>query len=173
MTFSIRKIIRAFAAPKHQLSCSNDVWNEGIAELRRRTEGWHESGAFLLGTNDGKRRRIEKFVYYDDLDPHALDTGIVIFYGAGYGALWEMCRNENLTVVGDIHVHPKEARQSESDRTNPMIARKSHIALIAPDLLSRECAARHLGIYKYEGGYRWNYWAGTQAEAFFYIGYWG
>lgn len=173
MTFSIRKIIRAFAAPKHQLSCSSDVWKEGIAELRRRTEGWHESGAFLLGSDDGKRRRIEKFVYYDDLDPHSLDTGIVIFDGAGYGPLWEMCRRESLTVVGDIHVHPNEARQSESDRTNPMIARTGHIALIAPDFLSRECTARHLGIYKYESSYRWNYWSGTQAEEFFYIGFWG
>jgi proteasome lid subunit RPN8/RPN11 len=169
----IRKIIRAFAAPEYRLSCSADVWAAGIRELRRRTEGHHESGAFLLGETDGPRRRILKFVYYDDLDPHSLDTGIVVFDGAGYGPLWEMCRREHLTVVADIHVHPGIARQSESDRMHPMIAKKGHIALIAPDFAVGECLSRDLGIYEYDGGYEWTYRCGPAAERFFYIGYWG
>jgi proteasome lid subunit RPN8/RPN11 len=173
MTFSIRKIIRAFAAPKHELSCPSDVWKEGVAELRRRTEGWHESGAFLLGTSDGQRKRVEKFVYYDDLDPNSLSTGIVVFDGVGYGPLWDMCRNEKLRVVADVHVHPLEARQSESDRTNPMIARKGHIALIAPNLAKSECPPRELGVYRYQGDYRWSLQTGRKAEEFFYIGFWG
>src|SRR5262249_53116572 len=99
MTFSIRKIIREFAAPDHQLSCSTRLWNKGLNELRKRTEGKHESGAFLLGCRDGERRRIVRFVYYDDLDPHSLDTGIVVFDGEGYGPLWRICRETGLTVV--------------------------------------------------------------------------
>jgi len=170
MTYSNRKTTSASAAESHRLLCSAALWNEGVEELRRRTEGYHESGAFLLGENDGARRRIVKLAYYDDLDPHSLDTGIVIFDGAGYGPLWEMCRNEGLTVVADIHVHPCIARQSDSDRTNPMISQKGHVALIAPDLALGPCIAAELGIYEYLGGYRWTYRSGTAAEEFFYIG---
>ncbi len=170
MTFSNRKITKGSAADRCKLVCSADVWLGGIDELRRRTEGYHESGAFLLGVREGGLRRIVKFAYYDDLDPHSLDHGIVIFDGSGYGPLWEMCRREGLTVVADIHVHPGRAWQSESDRTNPMIARKGHIALIAPDFAEGNCMPYELGLYEYEGDYRWTYRSGTAAEEFFYVG---
>jgi hypothetical protein len=62
-----------------------------LRELGRRGEGTHESGAFVLGTKDRDRRRAVRFVYYDDLCPGALDTGIVAFDGAGYGLLWQLC----------------------------------------------------------------------------------
>lgn len=173
MIYFIRKTIRACAAPKHRLSCSSKFWKEGVAQLRRRAEGYHESGAFLLGTNDGDRRRIEKFAYYDDLDPHSIDSGIVIFDGSGYGPLWEMCRSEGLTVVADIHVHPSVARQSPSDRANPMIAKKGHIALIAPDFAAGDCLPHSLGVYEYEGDHNWSFRSGAGAEDYFYVGYWG
>lgn len=167
MTFSNQKTIEASAVNSTRLTCPATVWHAGVAELRRRTEGYHESGAFLLGVRDGDVRRIVRFVYYDDLDPHSLDSGIVIFDGAGYGPLWEVCRQESRSVVADIHVHPWGARQSESDRTNPMIARKGHIALIAPDFASGDCMPRDLGIYEYEGDYSWSFWTGNEAEEFF------
>lgn len=137
MTFSIRKIIRGFVAPRHRLSCPTRVWKEGLEELRRRTEGVHESGAFLLGYKEGSRRRIVQFAYYDDLDPHSLDTGIVIFDGSGYGPLWQFCRETGLSVVADVHVHGGAARQSNADRDNPMIALPGHIAIILPELAKR------------------------------------
>jgi hypothetical protein len=46
-----------------------------------------ESGAFLLGHRKDGRARIVDFILYDDLDPHALDTGIVRFDGRHFGAL--------------------------------------------------------------------------------------
>lgn len=170
MTFSNRKTTKDSTGNGYRLHCSLALWSEGITELRRRTEGWHESGAFLLGQRDGEVRRIVKYAYYDDLDSHALDSGIVIFDGAGYGPLWEMCRLEGLSVVADIHVHPGIARQSESDRTNPMIARKGHIALIAANFAKGGCMPRSLGVYEYEGNYEWTYRKGAEAEEFFHVG---
>jgi proteasome lid subunit RPN8/RPN11 len=169
MTYYDRRTTKGSEVETPRLTCPADVWREGVAELRRRTEGWHESGAFLLGERDGELRRILKFAYYDDLDPHSLDSGIVIFDGAGYGPLWGMCSSEELTVVADIHVHPGLAWQSESDRTNPMIARRGHIALIAPDFAEGDCMPGDLGVYEYEGGYRWTYRGGAEAVEYFRI----
>lgn len=169
----IRKTIAAFAAPEHRLSCGTRIWRDGVAELRQRTEGIRESGAFLLGVHKGTRRRIVRFAYYDDLDPGCLDSGIVIFDGSGYGPLWDLCRSEGLSVVADIHVHPGYARQSESDRKHPMIAKQGHIALIASDFASGDCFPSDLGVYEYKRGYCWNYRSGLEAEDFFYVGFWG
>ena len=173
MSYSIRRIIRALAAPKHRLSCSTRVWRQGVDELRRRTEGHHESGAFLLGREIDGRREIVRFEYYDDLDPHSLDTGIVVFDGVGYGKLWEICRRDSLTVVADVHVHPGIARQSPSDRHNPMISNVGHVALIVPDYASGSPAARDLGLYEFKGNYTWDDHSGRRADKYFYIGFWG
>ncbi len=173
MTFSIRKIIREFVAPDHRLSCSTGLWNQGLRELRRRTEGEHESGAFLLGSHEGNCRRITRFVYYDDLDPYSLDTGIVVFDGAGYGPLWWLCRETELSVVADVHVHGGSPRQSTADCENPMIATPGHVALIVPRLAERAFRPSELGIYEYEGQHRWKEWSGDRADQFFYVGFWG
>lgn len=169
----IQMTIRGFVSPKHQLSCSTKLWSEGLVELRRRTEGYHESGAFLLGKEDGARRRIETFAYYDDLDPNSLDTGIVVFDGSGYGPLWQLCRETGLIVVADVHVHPGAARQSPSDRANPMIANKGHIALIVPNFAEQVFRPSELGIYEYKGSHSWNDFTGNSSEDFFYVGFWG
>ena len=121
MTFSMRAIIRGFVAPEHRLSCSKAVWQQGLVELGRRGQGRRESGAFLLGHQRGTRRSISRFVFYDDLDPHCLDTGIVVFDGAGFGPLWALCRETGLRVVADVHTHGGRgpARQSHLDREGP------------------------------------------------------
>ena len=83
------------------------------------------------------RARIVDFILYDDLDPHALDTGIVRFDGRYFGALWDICKRRGLSVVADVHVHPGGSGQSASDREHPMISRAGHIALILPDFARR------------------------------------
>jgi hypothetical protein len=173
MTFSIRTIIRALAPPEHRLSCSSRLWREGLEELRRRGDDRHESGAFLLGRSSGEQRRIERFVYYDDLDPHSLDTGIVVFDGAGYGPLWKICRESRLKVVADVHTHEFAPSQSLADKANPMIATRGHIALIVPRFAERVFLPGELGIYQYEGGHRWHVHSGDGARFFFYVGFWG
>src|SRR5208337_3840601 len=106
MTSLIRAIIQGLVAPEHQLSCSTRRWAEGLSELRRRGKGYRESGAFLLGKNEKGKRRVSRFIYYDDLEPHCLDSGVVIFDGSGYGPLWQTCRETGMNVIADIHTHP-------------------------------------------------------------------
>jgi proteasome lid subunit RPN8/RPN11 len=100
------------------------LWFNLTRGLHRRGENERESGAFLLAhDNDTK---IVHFIYYDDLDPHALDTGIVRFDGAGYVKLWKICQKDKLHVVADIHTHPtKWTGQSELDVMHPMIPQKA------------------------------------------------
>lgn len=172
MNFSIRTIIRGLVAPKHHLSCSTKLWQDGLLELGRRGQGQRESGAFLLGSWCGERRTITRFVYYDDLEPHCLDTGIVIFDGSGYGLLWQLCRATGLSVMADIHTHPGLARQSSTDRVHPMVATPGHVALIVPEFAKRIVYAKDLGVYEYIGEHRWHDYTDFEAARFFYIGIW-
>jgi proteasome lid subunit RPN8/RPN11 len=160
-------------APEHRLSCPTQLWREGLQELRRRGRGRHESGAFLLGHRDGEKRDVRRFVYYDDLDTHCLDTGIVVFDGAGYGPLWQLCRETGLQVIADVHTHEHRPRQSELDRDNPMIATRGHIALLVPRFAERIFRPHELGVYEYKGEHRWRDLSGARASRYFYVGFWG
>lgn len=173
MISSLRTTIRALVAPEHRLSCRGRVWRSGLAELRRRGKGHRESGAFLLGRRAGGRGAIERFAYFDDLDPRCLDSGIVVFDGAGFPALWRLCREAGLEVVADVHTHPGAPRQSATDRANPMIAHAGHVALIVPNFARRAHRPEALGIYEYAGEHRWHDRGGRAAGRYFYIGIWG
>ena len=95
-------------------------WRRLVRDLRRRGEGRRESGAFLLAPPG--RCRVAAHVCYDDLDPTALDQGIIVFQGAGYVPLWDLCERRQLRVVADIHTHPgRWTGQSPSDATHPMV----------------------------------------------------
>ena len=157
MPYSIAQTINRLFAPRHELSCSWLLWHRLVAALRERGRGeTRESGAFLLGykTPEGPAR-ITEFVLYDDLDPAALDTGIVRFDGRHFGKLWSRCRERNLTVVADVHVHPGGSGQSASDRAHPMIAEHGHIALILPDFARMPIPRETIGIYRYQGAACW------------------
>lgn len=171
LSSSIRTTIRAFAAPRHRLSCSTALWKRCREELVRRSENRHESGAFLLGRENKTRRQVVRVVYYDELDPKTYSTGVCVLEGKSFGKLWKICRNELLTVVADIHTHGGSAFQSEADRTNPMIAQPGHIALIAPNLC-KGAEPDDLCIYEYLGNYRWIDHS-ARAASFFYVGMWG
>jgi Bacterial mobilisation protein (MobC) len=88
MSFSIKATIRAFVAPKHRLSCRRQIWREVIAELERRGGRRHESGVFLLGVEQGRRREVREAVFYDDLDRQAYDTGVCVLHGDAFAKLW-------------------------------------------------------------------------------------
>ncbi len=155
MAYSIPTLARiAFGLPP-ELTCDGRIWREGMRQLRVRAGGRRESGAFLLGPTDGARR-IEEFVYYDDIDPGALRTGIVLIDGRNLGALWDHCRETRRRVVADVHVHPGGFRQSQSDRANPIIAEVGHMALIVPDFAIGTPAPGRIGIYEYLGNREWH-----------------
>lgn len=142
----LRNPMLRFAAPK---------WQMLLSELHRRTRGIHESGAFLLGRIGEDGRAVEHIVYYDELDPKAYRTGVVVMHGASFGPLWDLCRSRKLSVVADIHVHPEGAWQSIADRDNPMIAQRGHLALIVPYFARPPVQLETLGFFEYQGAHRW------------------
>jgi hypothetical protein len=139
-----------------RITCDPAVWATGVRELERRTlNGRRESGAFLLGHDNDGRKRIVEFVFYDDIDPHSLDTGIVHFAGNKLPKLWEHCRNRGYGVVADVHVHPGGYGQSASDQADPVMPRSGHLAFIIPHFARRETQPGGIGIYEFLGDSRW------------------
>lgn len=171
MNFFSPATIRRLFAPQHELSCSWFLWRRLKVKLRER--GCHcsrESGAFLLGHREGGSAHIVDFVLYDELDPHALDSGIVRFDGRYFSNLWAICKSRGLAVVADIHVHPGGAGQSDSDRKHPMISKPGHIALILPHFATGTQPRRNIGIYRYLGGKQWETVQPSSRRQFFHIG---
>lgn len=171
MNFFNPAIMRRLFAPRHELSCSWFLWRRLKAMLRER--GRHcsrESGAFLLGRREDGSARIVDFVLYDDLDPHALDSGIVRLDGRYFSDLWAICKARGLTVVADVHVHPDGSGQSDSDQDHPMITRAGHIALILPNFATGAQRRRDIGVYRYLGGKQWTTVPPSERRRFFHIG---
>lgn len=109
------------------------LWRRLVGDLQRRGRGRRESGAFLLGRADSDELRVTQYLCYDDLDPSALASGIVVFHGNGYSALWAHCAKNGLSVLADVHTHPtSDVRQSYIDQDHPMVPVKGHVALILP-----------------------------------------
>jgi hypothetical protein len=171
MTFSFKATIRDWLAPSHRLSCPSRYWREIIAELRRRGQNRHEAGVFLLGVEEHGRRRVQAAIYYDELDPQAYATGVCVLHGDAFAKLWALCRERKLTVVADAHTHGGAGIQSEADRTNPMVARTGHIAIIVPDFARWPIRRDRLGIYEYHGQHEWTD-RSARPLRFFYTGFW-
>lgn len=153
----LSRLLGRLLGQKPRLYCSASVWEAGVHELAHRTRaGRRESGAFLLGGDEGSGdKRILEFVFYDDIDPHSLDTGIVQFSGTKLPLLWEHCRMRGYGVVADVHVHPGGYGQSASDQTDPVMPRAGHIALIIPHFAQREIVPGKIGLYEYLGNGTW------------------
>lgn len=141
--------------PKPYLRLSRAFWTGLTRELHRRTEGRHESGAFLLGRKDEGEREAVMAVYYDELDRRAYSTGVCVLHADAFGRLWDRCATAGLTVVADAHVHLFGAGQSLADKENPMIARPGHLALILPRLAAPPVRRWSVGLYEYLGDHEW------------------
>lgn len=152
---------------KPRISCDPAVWAAGVRELERRTlNGTRESGAFLLGLDKNGHKRILEFVFYDDIDPCALDSGIVYFHGNKLSKLWEHCRSRGYGVIADVHVHPGDYNQSESDQADPVMPQSGHFAFIIPDYARRETQPGGIGMYEYLGNGAWRTHT-TKSASFF------
>ena len=77
--------------PEPCLRLARSLWMELIGELHRRTERYHESGAFLLGRKTEDGRRALSLVYYDELDPNAYETSVCVLDAAAFTRLWDRC----------------------------------------------------------------------------------
>lgn len=165
-------IIRALSGRRARLRFAPAIWRELIAELARRGRGAVEAGAFLLTPRHGDGRTITKVVYFDDLDPEALD-GHIHLRGSAYPKLSDICENEGLRVVADIHTHPSAwVGQSGTDKDNPMVSRRGHLALIVPHLALRRPRRRDIGVHEYCADEGWSESLGPAAERLVYIGRW-
>lgn len=172
MNFSIKAIIRAWWAPESRLSCPAKHWRQIVNELERRGQRQHEAGVFLLGTESDGRRVVRDAVFYDDLDADAYVTGVCVLHGDAFAKLWARCREKGLMVVADAHTHPGLAFQSGSDRTNPMVARAGHIAIIVPDYGRWPIRPHKLGVFEYRGRHEWIDRSPARSPSFFYAGLW-
>lgn len=135
-------------------------WFQLLRELYRRGKNKRESGAFLLAQQQVSLKAV-RFVYYDDLDPCCLSSGYVHFDGAGYVRLWQICRDEKMRVVADVHTHPgRWTDQSSSDEHHPMVPQKGHLALIIPNYARwLRFTLKGVGIYEYLGEGVWQHWS--------------
>jgi len=138
------------------LTISRNLWLTLVRDLRRRGDNCRESGAFLLASP--QRREVAAYVCYDDLDPSALDRGIIVFQGSGYVLLWDLCLQRQLRVVADVHTHPDDwTGQSHADRTHPMVGTPGHVALIVPHFARfNDDSFDGVGMYLYRGNHRWD-----------------
>lgn len=154
MNFSPRALITRLFGRRPDLAISSRLWRDLLDGLRARGRGRRESGAFLLGPA-GPDRRVTDIVFYDEVDPAAFDTGIIVIDGGRMSELWRICRERHLTVVADVHTHPGGAWQSDSDRRHPMVAEPGHVALIVPNFAEEPLRLREVGLYRHLGGFRW------------------
>ena len=118
-----------------------------------------------------RRRRVEEFVYYDDIDPDCLRNGIVEIDGRRLGDLWRHCRDRGLAVVADVHVHPGGYAQSGSDTANPIMAEVGHVAVILPDFAAKRTRPGGIGVFRYLGARRWADLSGGRSAGL-HVGWW-
>lgn len=143
------------------LESSTQLWANLIEHLRLQGAGIRESGAFLLGRKTETGRLLTRFLPYEQLQVDALHDDYVALTAASFAKLWELCRADGLTVVGDVHTHRFGAGQSRSDCTNPMVALAGHIALIVPRFAQGKVRRQDLGMYVYEGNHQWATFSGS------------
>jgi hypothetical protein len=73
--------------------------------------------------------------------------------------------------VADVHVHPGIARQSASDRDNPIMPEAGHFALIIPDFAAGVPMPGRIGIYEYLGSRTWSDHSRSGARVL-HVGWW-
>lgn len=137
------------------LKAQEQLWVELIEHLRVQGAGIRESGAFLLGYKTDAGRVMTRYLPYEHLQVDALHNDYVSLTSASFAKLWDFCRSEGLSVVADVHTHRFGAGQSNSDRTNPMVALAGHIAFIVPSFAQGNVRLQDLGMYIYEGNHMW------------------
>jgi len=145
----------AAVQPDPRLNIHRSLWLDLTCELHRRTEGRHESGAFLLGHKSQDGRRVSALVYYDELDAEAYSSGVCILPCRCVWPTWQRLRDLGLVVVADAHVHGLDAGQSRADRESPMVARAGHLAIILPLWRGHQSSVAAVGLYEYLGDHQW------------------
>lgn len=143
------------------IEAPEQLWTELVEHLRTQGAGIRESGAFLLGYKSEAVRVITHYLPYEKLQADALHDDYVSLTATSFAKLWDLCRAEKLSVVADVHTHRLGAGQSRSDRANPMVALKDHIAFIVPRFAQGRVQLQDLGMYVYQGNHKWMNYSGS------------
>jgi len=143
------------------LEAPAQLWADLFSHLCKQGAGVRESGAFLLGHKAEARRVVTRILPYEHLQKDALHDDYVSLSAASFSKLWDLCRAEGLSVVADVHTHRLGPGQSRSDRTNPMVAVKGHVALIVPRFAQGNIRLQDLGMYIYQGNHMWATYSGA------------
>lgn len=142
------------------------LYEQLIHELAASGRGVKESGAFLLGTNDGRIRKVSSYLMYETIAPvSSSEYDYVTLTAQEMAAAWDHCYRVSLEVVADVHTHPLEPAQSPSDRAHPMVSVAGHVALIVPHFAMRDPTPGDLGVHVFHGDSRWMSMFGEQARA--------
>jgi proteasome lid subunit RPN8/RPN11 len=153
------------ARQPESLRVSRWRWRTLVRELARRGHGERESGAFLLARAGDESRRVAACVYFDDIDPTALN-GAISIRGEKFVRLWAICKEHGMRVIADVHTHPGSGvRQSAIDAANPMVAKRGHIGIILPHFAQRDATPEHAGVHVYAGDRSWRSAYGAEAAA--------
>ena len=138
-----------------RLEAKATTWQALVDDLRKRGNGRRESGAFLLGHSDDTRRIFLTWIAYDDLDNKALSKGYVQLCTSAFTKLWAICAELQMEVVADVHTHPRNPRQSISDREHPMISIPGHMAIIVPNFAQSVVNPHDVSVNFYHGAMQW------------------
>ena len=109
-----------------------------MRELAHRTlSETRESGAYLLGkTLPNGVHEILDFVFYDDIDPDALSTGIVTIRQNALPRLWKSAVSAVMVLSPMYTCILVALVRASLTRANPVMPRVGHIAFILPTLLA-------------------------------------
>jgi proteasome lid subunit RPN8/RPN11 len=142
------------------------LYGQLIHDLAASGQGVKESGAFLLGTNDGRIRKVSSYLMYETIAPvSSREHDYVALTAQEMAAAWDHCSRVGLEVVADVHTHPLGPAQSLSDRAHPMVSVAGHVALIVPQFAMRDPTPAELGVHVFHGDSRWTSMFGEQARA--------
>ena len=142
------------------------LYEQLIQDLAASGRGVRESGAFLLGTIDGRIRKVTSYIMYETIAPvSSREHDYVALTGQEMAAAWDHCYRVGLEVVADVHTHPLGPAQSLSDRAHPMVSVAGHVALIVPQFAMRDPTPADLGVHIFHGDSRWTSMFGEQACA--------
>lgn len=142
------------------------LYGQLIHDLAASGRGVKESGAFLLGTDDGRIRKVSSHLMYEAIAPVSSgEHDFVALTAEEMAAAWDHCYRVGLKVVGDVHTHPLGPAQSLSDRAHPMVSVAGHVALIVPRFAMLSPTPADLGVHIFHGGSRWTSIFGEQAHA--------
>jgi proteasome lid subunit RPN8/RPN11 len=149
------KSYKATTSLPRPLEFAPGVWPELMNDLRDRSGGKRESGAFLLAAAGDSNGMVTSWLAYDALWPQALSYTYVRLEAEAFSRLWDWCDQHRVKVVADVHTHPWGPRQSQSDRANPMISIAGHVALIVPDFAMRQPRPFDVSFNIYRGNGEW------------------